>query len=89
MTEPKPPLSVRLNPELADALEEYCMHTGQTRSYVVQESVAQYLVTRSGPTLSSLAEQILPPVPVQPASPKPRASRQKRFRDYVREKRHR
>jgi hypothetical protein len=54
---------------------------------VVQQSVAQYLVTQSGPTLSSLAEAVLPVA--APTARRGRGSRQKRYRDYVREKRRR
>jgi hypothetical protein len=82
------PLSVRLDPALAEALERHCAHTGETRSRVVQQSVAQYLVAQSGPTLGALAEAVLPPLRAR-AAHGPRASRQTRFRDYVREKRRR
>jgi predicted DNA-binding protein len=88
MTTTRTLLSVRLDPELAEALDRHCADAGMTRSLVVQESVAQYLVTRAGPTLASLAEAVLPPVPAR-AVRKARASRQRRFRDYVREKRRR
>lgn len=88
MTKARSLLSVRLDSELAEKLERYCAQTGATRSQVVQQSMAQYLVAQSGPTLSSLAEALLPPVP-QRAPRRTRASRQKRFRDYVREKRRR
>lgn len=81
------PLSVRLDRQLAERLERHCAQTGATRSQVVQQSVAQYLVSHSGPTLSSLAEAVLPSE--KKASTKPRPTRQKRFRDYVREKRRR
>jgi predicted DNA-binding protein len=89
MTKARSLLSVRLDPELAENLARYCAQTGATRSQVVQQSMAQYLVAQSGPTLGSLAEALLPPVP-QGASPRrARAARQKRFREYVREKRRR
>ena len=88
MTKPNPLLSVRLRPELADALERHCAETGETRSAVVQQSVAQYLVTNTGPTLGSLADAVLPPLGARPAHKK-RVRRQKRFRDYVRAKRRR
>jgi hypothetical protein len=81
-------LSVRLDPNLAQALERHCAQTGATRSRVVQQSVAQYLITQTGPTLGSLAEAVLPPAPKRAARAAP-APRQKRFRDYVREKRRR
>jgi hypothetical protein len=81
-------LSVRLDPALAADLEHHCAQTGATRSRVVQQSVAQYLVTQSGPTLGSLAEAVLPRVPKRRARA-PRPSRQQRFRDTVREKRRR
>lgn len=81
-------LSVRLDPELAEALERHCALTGETRSRIVQQSVAQYLVLQSGPTLGSLAEAVLPP-PAAGAPVRRRAPRQRRFREYVREKRRR
>ena len=85
MTKPRSLLSVRLDPVLAEALDRHCEETGATRSQVVQQGVAQYLVVQSGPTLGSLAEAVLPAVPKQ-AARGARPSRQKRFRDYVREK---
>jgi hypothetical protein len=85
---PRTILSVRLDPALAEALERHCAQTGQTRSLVVQESVAQYLVSQTGPTLGTLAEAVLPPAPRR-AARKRRARRQQRFRDYVRAKRRR
>ena len=94
MTKDRTLLSVRLDPALAAALDRHCAQTGATRSRVVQQSMAQYLVTQSGATLGGLAEALLPPVPRREA---PRArrghaarpSRQQRYRDYVREKRRR
>ena len=80
-------LSVRLDRNLAQALERHCAQTGATRSRVVQQSVAQYLIAQTGPTLGSLAEAVLP-APKRAARAAP-APRQKRFRDYVREKRRR
>jgi hypothetical protein len=88
MTKHRAPLSVRLDPALAQALDRLCEQTGETRSRVVQQSVAQHLVERSGPTLSGLAEALLPPLPARPSTAR-RAPRRKRFRDYVREKRRR
>jgi hypothetical protein len=81
-------LSVRLDPALAEALERHCAQTGETRSRVVQESVAQYLVSQTGPTLGSLAEAVLPPAPRR-AARGARAGRQQRFRAYVSAKRRR
>jgi len=100
MTKTGTMVSVRLDPALAAALERHCAQTGVTRSRVVQQSMAQYLVAQSGPTLGQLAEALLPPLPKRPAgsarpSPRPSraapstSSRQQRFRDYVRDKRHR
>jgi hypothetical protein len=89
MTNTRPPLSIRLDPALAEALERHCAQTGETRSRVVQQSVAQYLVVQSGPTLGGLAEVVLPPLAAARSARKARAPRQKRFRDYVREKRRR
>ncbi len=89
MTKTRAPLSVRLDAALAEALDRHCAHTGETRSQVVQQSVAQYLVAQSGPTLASLAEAVLPPLAEAAPARRVRASRQKRYRDYVREKRRR
>ena len=85
MTNARAPLSVRLEAALAAALERHCAQTGESRSRVVQQSVAQYILEHSGPTLSGFAEAVLPPLAV-PAARKTRVARQKRFRDYVREK---
>jgi hypothetical protein len=98
MTKTGTMVSVRLDPALAAALERHCAQTGATRSRVVQQSMAQYLAAHSGPTLGQLAEALLPPLPKRrsrSARPSPRpsraapSSRQQRFRDYVRDKRHR
>ena len=89
MTKTRSPLSVRLDPSLAEALDRHCEQTGLTRSHVVQQGVAQYLVHQTGPTLASLAEAILPAVPKRAGGASSRPSRQRRFRDYVREKRRR
>lgn len=89
MTRSRTLLSVRLDPSLAEALEEYCRDTGATRSYVVQEGVAQYLASRSGPSLSSFAEAVLPPLAQVAATRSKRPARQDRYRRYVREKRRR
>jgi len=87
MTSARNLISVRLDPELAASLERYCAQTGRTRSQVVQQSVAQYLLADAGPTLGSLAEAVLPPPPKTPGPP--RAPRRQRYREYVRAKRHR
>jgi len=81
-------LSVRLDARLAEALERHCAQTGATRSDVVKQSVAQYIVEHAGPTLGGLAEAVLP-APPKRAARAVRAPRQRRFRDYVREKRRR
>lgn len=88
MTRLRHSLSVRLDARLADALERHCEQTGASRSHVVKQSVAQYLVSQTGPTLGSLAEAILPPARRRRALTA-RPSRQQRYRDYVREKRRR
>jgi len=88
MTKPRALLSVRLDLVLAEALDRHCEQTGLTRSHVVQQGVAQYLVVQTGPTLGGLAEAVLPAVPKRVARTT-RPSRQRRFRDYVREKRRR
>jgi ribbon-helix-helix CopG family protein len=88
MTKASTMLSVRLDPALAAALERHCAQTGATRSRVVQQSMAQYLVAQSGPTLGELAEALLPALAKRRARAT-RPSRQQRFRDYVRGKRHR
>ncbi len=93
MTTTRPPvgaiLSVRLDPEIAEALDRHCALTGRTRSHVVQEQLAQYLVKQPDTTLSSLAEALLPPLPVGPARSEERPTRQQRFREHVRAKRRR
>jgi len=89
MTNPRSLLSVPLDATLAEALDNYCAHSGQTRSNVVQEGLTQYLVSRVGPTLSTLAEALLPPLSAAKTTHKAQRTRQKRFRDYVREKRRR
>lgn len=89
MTSARQLLSVRLDPALAEALERHCADTGASRSRVVKQSVAQYLIAQTGPTLGSLAEAVLPRAPRGAAVRAARAPRQKRFRDYVREKRRR
>lgn len=89
MTKLRSPLSVRLDPGLARVLERHCAQTGETRSRVVQQSVAQYLIERSGPTLGGLAEALLPPLAAAAPGRRAGARRQKRYRDYVREKRRR
>lgn len=88
MTKHRARLSVRIDLTLAEALDRHCAQSGQTLSHVVQQGVAQYLVAQTGPTLASLAEAVLPPEP-KPAARAARPSRQRRFRDYVREKRRR
>lgn len=89
MTKTCAPFSVRFGPALTEALARHCEQTGETRSQVVQQSVAQYLLAQSGQTLGSLAEAVLPPIAAAPPARKGRASHQKRYRDYVREKRRR
>jgi hypothetical protein len=88
MTKHRARLSVRIDPALAEALDRHCSQTGETLSHVVQQGVSQYLVVQTGPTLGSLAEAVLPAVPKRAARVS-RPSRQRRFRDYVREKRRR
>lgn len=86
MTKPNRPISVRLEAGLEAALDDYCARTGVTRSYAVQEGLTEYLVSRQGPTLSSLAEAILPrPAPARKDAVQ-HLSRQQRYREYVRAK---
>lgn len=87
MTNARSLLSVRLEPGLAKSLERHCTQTGQTRSQVVKQSVAQYLAVTAGPTLGSLAEGVLPALPDTPGAT--RTPRQQRFREHVRAKRRR
>jgi hypothetical protein len=88
MTTPRGLLSVRLDPALAEALERHCARTGATRSEVVKQSVAQYIVSHDGPTLGGLADAVMRKV-ARRGTARLRAARQKRYRDYVREKRRR
>lgn len=48
-------LTVRLDPTLDTALERYCAATGSSKSLVVQESLAAYLVTRTQPAARAVA----------------------------------
>ena len=88
MTKARAPISVRLEQALTEALDRHCEQSGLTRSHIVQQGVAQYLVAQTGPTLGSLAEAVLPGAPKRVAHTA-RPSRQRRFRDYVRKKRRR
>jgi hypothetical protein len=45
-------LTVRLDPPLEAALERYCSATGTTKSLVVQESLARYLVAEQAQAAS-------------------------------------
>lgn len=40
------PKSLRLGTELEQALDRYCIETGETTSTVIRQSVAEYLVRR-------------------------------------------
>lgn len=42
-------LTVRLDPTLATALDRYCADTGTSKSHVVHESVAAYLIGAARP----------------------------------------
>jgi predicted transcriptional regulator len=54
-------LTVRLDPTLATALDRYCADTGTTKSHVVQESVAAYLISaRQSPSPRGAHEAALP-----------------------------
>ena len=56
-------LTVRLDPTLATALDRYCTATGTTKSHVVQESVAAFLVSASGRAAPRSAQTAAPPSP--------------------------
>jgi predicted transcriptional regulator len=88
MTKHRTRLSIRIDPVLAEALDRHCAQSGQTLSRVVQQGVAQYLDAQTAPTLASLAEAVLAHER-KPAARAARPSRQRRYRDYVREKRRR
>lgn len=45
-------LTVRLDPTLATALDRYCADTGTSKSHVVQESLAAYLIGASQPAVT-------------------------------------
>ncbi len=47
-------LTVRLDPTLEASLERYCSSTGVTKSLVVQESLARYLVAEQAEASSRL-----------------------------------
>jgi hypothetical protein len=46
-------LTVRLDAATASALDRYCAERGVTKSLVVQESLAVYLITRQGSSASA------------------------------------
>ena len=56
-------LTVRLDPTLATALDRYCAATGTTKSHVVQESVAAYLISASQPAAPRGAQEASLPSP--------------------------
>jgi hypothetical protein len=56
-------LTVRLDQTLQAALERYCADTGATKSLVVQESLARYLLAEQGqPSKDSQAGKAAPKV---------------------------
>lgn len=59
------PLTVRLDPALERALEVYCATQGVSKSLVVQESLASYLVkagpAHTGQAAKSRADAAVPP----------------------------
>lgn len=42
-------LTVRLTPSLEEALDAHCARTGETKSHVVQECLAEYLLRQATP----------------------------------------
>ena len=54
-------LTVRLDATLATALDRYCADTGTTKSHVVQESVAAYLISALKPAATSGAKDLALP----------------------------
>ena len=56
-------LTVRLDPTLATALDRYCADTGTTKSHVVQESVAAYLLSAKQPPTPHGAHDVARPSP--------------------------
>ena len=60
-------LTVRLDPTLATALDRYCADTGTTKSHVVQESVAAYLINATQPPSPRSAHDAALPSPAYQA----------------------
>ncbi len=74
-----------LNPRHADFKR---LGPGAAELLDTDSRLLHYAWSQQGPTLSSLAEEILPPPPTAATTnTKPRAPRQQRYREYVREKR--
>ncbi len=57
-------LTVRLDPPLEAALERYCTSTGVTKSLVVQESLARYLVAEQAQQVGRSVVDVTAPAPV-------------------------
>lgn len=56
-------LTVRLDPTLETALERHCANTGVSKSHVVQESLAAYLLQTAHTTVLSTAHDPARPSP--------------------------
>ena len=56
-------LTVRLDPTLATALDRYCTDTGTSKSHVVQESLAAYLIGAARPDATLDAKDLGLPSP--------------------------
>jgi predicted transcriptional regulator len=56
-------LTVRLDPTLATALDRYCADTGTSKSHVVQESLAAYLIGAARPDATLDAKDLGPRSP--------------------------
>jgi hypothetical protein len=57
-------LTVRLDPPLEAALERYCTSAGVTKTLVVQESLARYLVTMQAAAKGPADAEAAAPAPV-------------------------
>ena len=66
-------LTVRLDPALAAALERHCAERGATKSLVVQESLAAYLLAHPGVVAGPARAGASPPAATPPTSARYRA----------------
>jgi predicted DNA-binding protein len=79
------PLSLRLDPALEARIESYSRQTGFTKTYIVSESLRDYLAVNAAPSLYDLAKDLLEEKPGAGERDKSE-TRQQAYRDYVKDK---